>query len=127
MRFIKKKQIIILKGLERVDWTISRCTSPVNQRTIHFSKPGERERRHFISSIHCSFNCRRIGYLTVMSEAEFKLNQFIHTHRDLRFKDPGLAMDVEVAAQITLTAGPEQLTDDLVGTLTVVGYTVNIL
>lgn len=109
----------------KVKWILNTCTSPDNLRTIHFTIPVEAKRQHFIESIHCSFNVRRMGYLTVRNGTDFLLSQFVHTDRDINFKYPGLGTGFERVAQITLTAGPEQLTDDLIGTLTVVGYTID--
>lgn len=93
-------------------------------RTVSGTLLGQPGRHHHVKAINAGYKVRHTGLLTLLEDGKPIAYWYCHTARDLAFPDEGIVLKAGAALQVTLGKGL-QPPPELVGALTVVGYTID--
>lgn len=110
--------ILKAKGADREE------TKGAEPRTVSGMLPGQPGRHHCVTAIQAGYKVRHVGLLTLLEDGQVIGNWYCHTTRDVPFPGEGVVLRAGAALQVTLGKGL-QPPPELVGAITVVGYTVD--
>lgn len=99
---------------------------PAGPKTVYGKLPGEPGRQHHVKGIYASYKVRHTGLLTLLENGLVIGCWYCHTERDLPFSDEGIVLNPGAEMGVCLGKG-EAPPAKLVGALTVVGYTEDVL
>jgi hypothetical protein len=95
-------------------------------RTIFGTLAGEPGRQHHVKGIYASYKVRHTGLLTLLEDGQVIGYFYCHEARDLSFPDEGIVLKPGAALSVCLGKG-EAPPVKLVGALTIVGYTEDVV